>query len=120
MRLTPLDEAHRALGASMVPFAGWEMPIQYPTGILTEHRATRSAAGLFDLSHMGELWIRGSGALQGLDRLVSCDVAGLAVGHARYGLLTSESGTIVDDVIVYRTADEELLVVVNAANVEKD
>lgn len=120
MRLTPLHEEHLALGATMVPFAGWDMPIQYPSGIVSEHRATRAAAGLFDLSHMGELWVRGDGAPAALDRLVSSDIQGLAVGHARYGLLTNQSGGIVDDVIVYRTAPGELLVVVNAANVEKD
>ncbi len=117
---TPLYEEHRALGARMVPFAGWEMPIQYPDGIVAEHRAVRAAAGLFDLSHMGELFVRGPGAAAAVDRLVSSDIAGLAVGGARYGLLCNERGTIVDDVIVYRLAEEELLIVVNASNVEKD
>ena len=84
---TPLHGEHVALGAKMVPFAGWEMPIHYPTGIVTEHRAVRGAAGLFDLSHMGELYLRGKGAGAAADRLVSSDIAGLEVGQARYGLL---------------------------------
>ena len=119
LRHTPLYERHVALGARMVPFAGWEMPIQYG-GIVAEHRAVRNAAGLFDLSHMGEFFFEGTGALLALDHLVSSDIAGLQVGHARYGLLTNERGTIVDDVIVYRVAPQRLMVVVNAANIEKD
>ncbi len=117
---TPLYEEHRALGAKMVPFAGWEMPIQYPGGIVAEHRAVRATAGLFDLSHMGEFHFRGPAAVLSVDRLVSSDIAGLAVGAARYGLLCNERGTIVDDVIAYRLSDEELLIVVNSSNVEKD
>ena len=117
---TPLHEEHVALGAKLVPFAGWEMPIQYPAGIVAEHRAVRRDAGLFDLSHMGEFWFRGDGALACVDRLVSSDIAGLEVGQARYGLLCNERGTIVDDVISYRTAADEVLMVVNASNVEKD
>src|SRR5207253_4850509 len=89
LRRTPLYDRHIALGAKMVPFAGYEMPIQYE-GIVAEHRAVRSAAGIFDLSHMGEFSFEGSGAGAALDRLVSRDIAGLEVGHARYGLLTSE------------------------------
>jgi len=119
LRRTPLYEKHRALGAKMVPFAGWEMPIQY-AGIVTEHRAVRGAAGLFDLSHMGEFFFEGSGALLALDGLISSDIAGLAIGHARYGLLTSEQGTIVDDVITYRVGPERVMVVVNASNIDKD
>src|SRR5438034_2824023 len=119
LRHTPLYDRHVALGAKMVPFAGWEMPIQY-AGIVAEHRAVRGAAGLFDLSHMGEFLFEGNGALAALDRLVSSDIAGLEVGHARYGLLTNEKGTIVDDVIVYRYSADRLAMVVNAANIEKD
>lgn len=104
----------------MVAFAGWEMPIQYPSGIVTEHRAVRSAAGLFDLSHMGELFFGGTGAGLALDRLVSSDIAGLQRGQARYGLLCNERGTIVDDVIVYRLPDDSYLMVVNASNIDKD
>ena len=119
MRRTPLYDRHAALGAKMVPFAGYEMPIQYE-GIVAEHRAVRGQAGLFDLSHMGEFFFRGRGAGATLDRLVSSDIAGLAVGQARYGLLTNERGTIVDDVIVYRISDGDYMMVVNAANIAKD
>jgi len=119
MRRTPLYDKHAELGAKMVPVAGYEMPIQYE-GIVAEHRAVRGRAGLFDLSHMGEFFFRGRGAGETLDRLVSSDIAGLAVGQARYGLLTNERGTIVDDVIVYRISEAEYMVVVNAANIAKD
>ena len=119
LRRTPLYEGHRGLGARMVPFAGYEMPIQY-AGIVAEHRGVREAAGLFDLSHMGEFHFEGPAALAAVDRLVSSDIAGLAVGQARYGLLCNERGTIVDDVIVYRTGADHVLMVVNAANIEKD
>jgi aminomethyltransferase len=118
-RRTPLYDKHAALGAKMVPFAGYEMPIQYD-GIVAEHRAVRGRAGLFDLSHMGEFFFKGHGAGATLDRLVSSDIAGLAVGQARYGLLTNERGTIVDDVIVYRISEGDYMVVVNAANIAKD
>ena len=103
-----------------MPFAGYEMPIQYPAGIVAEHRAVRTAAGLFDLSHMGEFFFRGNGAGAALDGLVSSDIAGLEPGQARYGLLTNERGTIVDDVIVYRLGREQYMMVVNAANIDKD
>jgi glycine cleavage system T protein (aminomethyltransferase) len=119
LRRTPLYEVHKKLGAKMVPFAGYEMPIQYE-GIVAEHRAVRARAGIFDLSHMGEFVFTGKGARATVDHLVSSDVAGLAVGQARYGLLCNERGTIVDDVIVYRTGEAEYLLVVNAANVAKD
>ena len=119
LRRTPLFAEHQQLGARMVPFAGYEMPIQY-AGIVAEHRAVREAAGLFDLSHMGEFHFDGAGALAAVDRLVSSDIAGLEVGQARYGLLCNEGGTIVDDVIVYRTAADHVLMVVNAANIAKD
>ena len=119
MRRTPLYERHVALGAKIVPFAGYEMPIQY-SGIVGEHRAVRGAAGLFDLSHMGEFFFEGAKAGAFLDRMVSSDIAGLEVGKARYGLLTNEKGTIVDDVIVYRRSPTRYMVVVNAANIAKD
>jgi glycine cleavage system T protein (aminomethyltransferase) len=117
---TPLYEEHVVLGGKMVEFAGWEMPIQYPSGIVAEHRAVRSTAGLFDLSHMGEVYFRGPAALGAVDRLMSSDIAGLQVGQARYGLLCNERGTIVDDVIAYRVEPETVLMVVNASNREKD
>ena len=120
LKRTPLYDEHVRAGGKMVEFAGYEMPIQYPTGIVAEHRAVRQNAGLFDLSHMGEFFFIGAAAGAAIDRLISSDIAGLAVGQARYGLLTNERGTIVDDVIVYRLADDEYLMVVNAANVAKD
>jgi aminomethyltransferase len=119
LRRTPLYEEHKARGARMVPFAGYEMPIQY-TGIVAEHRAVREDAGVFDLSHMGEFYFEGPEAQGAVDKLVSSDIAGLEVGQARYGLLCNEGGTIVDDVIVYRIGPDQLLMVVNAANIEKD
>ena len=119
LRRTPLFEEHRALGAKMVPFAGWEMPIQY-TSILEEHERVRSACGVFDLSHMGEFWFRGPGAREWVSSITTNDVGKLEVGQAQYNLMCLESGGIVDDVIVYRTGDDEYLMVVNAANVAKD
>lgn len=116
---TPLYALHRRLGARLVPFAGFEMPVQY-AGILAEHAAVRSAAGLFDVSHMGQLHLRGPGAVAAGERLLSCPVASLRPGRVRYGLLCNEEGGVVDDVTVYRLADDALMLCVNAANVEKD
>lgn len=116
---TPLYETHRRLGARLVDFAGWEMPVQYGS-ILEEHAAVRERAGLFDVSHMGQIHFLGSGAVAAVDGLLSSDVASLRVGRARYGLLLNESGGCVDDVIVTRLSEAELLVCVNASNVEKD
>lgn len=118
LRQSPLFERHRALGARMVPFAGWEMPVQYQ-GIVAEHRAVRSGAGLFDVSHMGELELSGPGATAALDRLVTSDIAALAPGRACYTLACNEQGTILDDLIVYRLAADHLLVVCNASNRSK-
>jgi aminomethyltransferase len=116
---TPLFALHRRLGARLVPFAGWEMPLQY-AGILAEHAAVRSAAGIFDVSHMGQIHLRGPAAVAVVERLVTCPVATLRPGRVRYGLLCNEEGGVVDDVTVYRLADDELMLCVNAANVEKD
>ncbi|MEZ4330782.1 MAG: glycine cleavage system aminomethyltransferase GcvT [Myxococcota bacterium] len=116
---TPLYETHRRLGARLVDFAGWEMPVQYAS-ILEEHAAVRERAGLFDVSHMGQIHFLGDGAAAAVDALVSCDVASLRPGRARYGLLLNDAGGCVDDVIVTRLAETELLVCVNASNVDKD
>jgi aminomethyltransferase len=116
---TPLYALHRRLGARLVPFAGYEMPVQY-SGILAEHAAVRKAAGLFDVSHMGQIHVRGPGAVAAVERLVSSPVASLRGGRVRYGLLCNEDGGVVDDVTVYRLADDALMLCVNAANVEKD
>ncbi len=116
---TPLYETHRALGARIVPFAGFDMPVQY-TSILEEHAAVRNAAGLFDVSHMGEIHLSGPGAVASVERLVTCPVATLQPGRVRYGLLCNEEGGVVDDVTVYRLADDALFLCVNASNIEKD
>lgn len=116
---SPLHDRHVAAGAKLVEFAGWEMPVQY-SGVIGEHRAVRSAAGLFDVSHMGEFLVTGPAAEVFLQRLTPNDVSKLTPGRAHYsGLLTSE-GTYIDDLLVYRLGDEEFLLVVNAANTAKD
>jgi aminomethyltransferase len=117
---TPLYETHRDLGARLVPFAGWEMPLQY-SGILAEARAVRSGLGLFDVSHMGRLQIDGPGAVAFLDSLFTAHVGGLRPGRARYGFLLTEGGGIMDDVVVYRLtpadkAEDRLALVCNASN----
>jgi len=119
LRQTPLNAVHRAMGAKMIPFGQWDMPVQY-RGILEEHRAVRSSAGLFDVSHMGEVEFRGAGALSALQRLTSNDVSRLHVGQVQYSALTTEAGTFVDDLTVYRLADDRYLVTLNASNIEKD
>ncbi len=116
---TPLFDRHVALGAKMVPFAGFEMPVQY-AGVIEEHRAVRSSAGLFDVSHMGEFEVRGKGAAAFLDAIVPTRVSALPPLKAAYTGLLTERGTFVDDILVYRLADEHFLVVVNASNVAKD
>jgi aminomethyltransferase len=116
---TPLYDEHVAAGARMVDFAGWSMPVQY-AGLMEEHRAVRSAAGLFDVSHMGELRLGGSGAERLLQRATPNDVAKLAIGQAHYSALLTAQGTYIDDLLVYRLGPEGFLVVVNAANAEKD
>ena len=118
-RRTPLYDIHLAAGARMVDFAGWEMPVQY-AGVLEEHRAVRERAGLFDVSHMGEISVRGPGALELLQRTTCNDVARLQPGRAHYSAFTTPRGTFVDDLLVYRLGDEEFLVVVNASNAAKD
>jgi len=119
LKRTPLNAAHRALGATMVPFGGWDMPVQY-RGILEEHRAVRSQAGLFDVCHMGEVEFRGTGALAALQRLTSNDVSKLQTGQIQYSALTTEAGTFVDDLTVYRLDDDRYLTTLNASNIEKD
>jgi aminomethyltransferase len=119
LRRTPLYERHAALGARLVPFAGWEMPVQY-SGIGDEHRAVRTRAGVFDVSHMGELRIAGDGAHEYLQARLSNDLDRIDAGQAQYTLLTNDSGGIVDDLIVYRRGDDDYLLVVNAGNVGPD
>lgn len=116
---TPLTSLHERMGARMFEFAGWWMPVQY-RGIVEEHLAVRRAAGIFDLSHMGEIEVRGPDAPDDLNRLVSCNVAALQVGQARYGVMCLPSGGIIDDLVVMRTAPDAYLLVVNAACRAKD
>src|SRR4029077_2462667 len=112
---TPLHDRHVELGARMVPFAGWEMPVQY-AGVIPEHRAVRTDAGVFDVSHMGELEVEGPRAHDLLQDALSNDLDRLEVGQAQYTLLTNEDGGIIDDLIVYRVGAHAYLLVVNASN----
>jgi aminomethyltransferase len=119
LQRTPLYSRHVALGARLVPFAGWEMPVQY-AGVIEEVRAVRETAGLFDVSHMGELHVSGPGALAWLNSLGTNDVSRLAVGRAQYSLLCRDDGGILDDILIYRLGADDYLVVVNASNTERD
>ena len=116
---TPVHDVHVALGARLVPFAGFSMPVQYDS-IVEEHRAVREAAGLFDVSHMGQIHLQGPAAIETAERLLTRPVASQKVGRVRYGLLCNEEGGVVDDVTVYRTGEDALFLCVNAANIEKD
>jgi aminomethyltransferase len=119
LKRTPLYAIHSALGAKIVPFAGFEMPVQYPTGITAEHKAVREKAGLFDVSHMGEFIVRGSQAVDFVNYVTTNDVAALKPGQAHYSTILREDGTIVDDCLVYRS-DDRVLMVVNGSNIDKD
>src|SRR5687768_18453046 len=119
LRYTAFHDIHAALGAKLVPFAGYEMPVQYPAGITAEHKAVRESCGLFDVSHMGEFMIRGKDAVAFTNYVTSNDVAALAVGQVQYSTILNEGGTIEDDCLVYRFADR-IMMVVNASNREKD
>ena len=112
---TPLNALHMELGAKMVPFAGYSMPVQYPTGLMAEHAHTRTAAGLFDVSHMGQLILRGKDAAAAFESLMPVDVVDLAVGKQRYGLLTTDEGTIIDDLMFVNKGHGEIFVIVNGA-----
>src|SRR5207253_8258551 len=111
---TPLYEVHKALGARLIPFGGWEMPVEY-SGIAMEHTAVRTAAGLFDVSHMGEFEIRGPEALDLLQYLTTNDVSRLVDGQAQYSAMAYPHGAVVDDLLVYRHNSENFMVVVNAS-----
>jgi aminomethyltransferase len=119
LKKVPLNDLHEQLGAKMVPFAGYYMPVRYSSDI-EEHMAVRNSVGVFDVSHMGEFKIEGPHALDLLQRVTSNDVSKLADGQAQYSCLPNEQGGIVDDLIVYKIKDEDYLVVVNASNIEKD
>ena len=118
LKKTPLNARHRALGAKMVPFGGWDMPVEY-SGIVNEHLTVRSKAGLFDVSHMGQIEIAGKNALAAVQNISANDANKLAMGQAQYSALTTPAGTFVDDVLVYRLGGEHYLIVVNAGNIEK-
>jgi aminomethyltransferase len=119
VKKTPLHALHKRLRARMVEFAGWEMPLQYE-GVVAEHMAVRTAAGVFDVSHMGKIFLEGRGALAQIQRLASNDASRLAPGRAQYSALTTEQGTVVDDVLVHKISDEEFFLCVNAATTDKD
>src|SRR5690606_647495 len=116
---TPLEALHIRLGARMVPFAGWNMPVQY-TSIMDEHGAGRSAAGIFDISHMGQFLVSGPGALEWLNKMLANNVAKLGHGQGQYSFLLNEAGGVIDDLIVYRTGDSDFFLVVNASMIDED
>jgi len=119
-RKTPLYDLHVAAGGRMVPFAGYLLPVQYPTGVIQEHMAVRQKMGLFDVSHMGEVLFEGPDALKNLNCLMTNSFSGMGIGQVRYSPMLNDEGGILDDLIVYRLAEEKYMVVVNAANREKD
>jgi aminomethyltransferase len=119
LKRTPLHDIHVALGGKIVPFAGYEMPVQYAGGITAEHRAVREGCGIFDVSHMGEFWITGDRAVDFVNYVTTNDVAALAVGQVHYSTILNDRGTIEDDCLVYRFADR-IMMVVNASNAAKD
>jgi aminomethyltransferase len=119
LKKTPLNARHRAAGARMVEFGGWDMPVEY-SGIVGEHLAVRTRAGLFDVSHMGEIEIAGADALAAVQRITSNDASRLAIGQIQYSALTTPHGTFVDDVLTYRLAESHFMLVVNASNIVKD
>lgn len=119
MKHTPFYEIHKKLGAKMAPFAGYEMPIDY-SGIKNEHFAVRESVGVFDVSHMGEFWVKGPNAFAFLQHITSNDIGALKPGKAQYSCMPNFSGGIVDDLVIYQYEDEKYMVVVNAANIEKD
>jgi aminomethyltransferase len=116
---TPLFEEHQRLGGKMVDFGGWELPVQY-SGLSQEHQAVRTACGIFDVSHMGEIRVKGPGALEFVNFVTTNDASALSVYQAQYSAFCNDSGGIIDDLVVYRLADEEFFLVVNAANIDKD
>lgn len=120
LKKTPLNAAHRRMGGRMVDFGGWDMAIQYPAGTVEEHLRTRTHAGLFDVSHMGEIDVRGSGSIAFINSITSNDASKLVDGQAQYSALTTPQGTVIDDLLVYRFANDRLTLVVNAGTTTKD
>ncbi|MBM3892575.1 MAG: glycine cleavage system aminomethyltransferase GcvT, partial [Verrucomicrobia bacterium] len=119
LKRTPLYESHRALGARLVDFGGWEMPVQYE-GIVAEHKAVRGDCGMFDISHMGEVRVSGPQALAFLNRLLTNDLAKLSIGQGQYNLMCNDRGGTVDDLYAYRVAEQVYLLVINASRIEAD
>lgn len=119
MKITALNQKHKDLGAKMVPYAGYEMPVQY-AGVNQEHFVVREKVGVFDVSHMGQIFVKGEKSTEYLQHILSNDVTKVAVGQAQYNAMTNEKGGIVDDLIIYKMDENEWLVVVNASNIEKD
>ena len=119
LKTIALNDKHITLGAKIVPFAGYAMPLQY-AGLMVEHKAVREAVGIFDVSHMGEFFVRGPQALALIQKVTSNDAAKLAIGDAQYSCFPNDQGGIVDDLLVYRMAEQEYMLVVNASNIEKD
>ena len=126
LRKTPLNAVHRRLGAKMVNFGGWDMPVEYPSsgGLMAEHRAVRSGCGLFDVSHMGDIRVHtgksAGGALAAVQHITMNDASRLAIGQAQYSAMLYPEGTFVDDVIVHRLGEDDFLLVINAGTREKD
>ena len=120
LKKTPLNALHREMGGRMVDFGGWDMPVQYPAGTIEEHLRTRTHAGLFDVSHMGEIDVKGADAVSFVNRLTSNDVTRLVDGQAQYSALTTPQGTVVDDLVIYRLSNDHLMLVVNAGTTDKD
>jgi aminomethyltransferase len=116
LRRTPLFPAHAAAGAKLADFGGWEMPIEYPTGVVAEHTAVRTAVGVFDVSHMGKLVVSGAGAAAALNAVLANDLDRIGAGQAQYSMLCNEAGGVIDDLIAYRLADDLVRIVPNAAN----
>ena len=120
MKTTPFTEIHIALGAKMHEFAGYNMPIEYPAGIIEEHLTVCNGVGVFDVSHMGEFWVKGPHALEFLQDVTSNNAAALVPGKVQYSCLPNEEGGIVDDLVVYDYGGDKYMMVVNAANIDKD
>ena len=120
LKQTPLHATHVRLGGKMVGFGGWSMPVQYPSGILTEHRAVRQAAGVFDISHMGQFIVSGPGGKAWLNSLFTNDLNRIKAGQSQYGFLLNERGGVIDDLIIYEYAEGEFLLVVNASKIDED
>ena len=120
LKKTPLNASHRRMGGRMVDFGGWDMPVQYPAGTIEEHLRTRTHAGLFDVSHMGEIDVRGPGSIAFINSITSNDASKLIDGQAQYSALTTPEGTVIDDLLVYRFAVDQLTLVVNASTTIKD